>query len=147
MKNNKYLKKLHDIKLNKKQQKLSKSKKLNLGLVDEFSFSSIEDLQEEISRKSYSVYEWFDEEFEKAHQASMGLRDVYLNNSESFIDEADVAGDEEILNQIEAASNELGIDKEEIYPDFQEHREALRTLNEIDEEFDKQVREVENWFG
>ncbi len=126
--------------------KFSNKKKVELGLLDNFAYSNIEDLNDEIGRLSYSVEEWFEEEFDKAIEASRNLTDVYYNNSEGFIDSADVAGDAEILQAIESTADELGLTPQELYEDFDEHKEALRYLDYLEKKFAEQEREVRTWF-
>tara|TARA_B100001094_G_scaffold180601_1_gene174944 strand:+ start:112 stop:543 length:432 start_codon:yes stop_codon:yes gene_type:complete len=124
--------------------KFSNKKKVELGLVDDFDYS-FEELEDETSRLSYSVYEWYEEKFEAFREARMVLRDVYINGSEAFLDIEDVRGDEQILYDIETAANEIGLDKEEIYPNWQEHHNLIMDLANMSSEFENQVRELRDF--
>ena len=135
------------IKKVKKIKKFSiEPKKIDLALLDNFAYSNIDDLNDEVSHLSYTVEEWYEENFEKAFEAMQNLRAVYLQNSEAFISEADVAGDEEILQAIETTADELGLTPQELYEDFDAHKETLQYLSELEEKFEEQKREVEQWF-
>ena len=124
-----------------RELKLKDEKKLELGLVNEFNYE-YEYLQDEIGRLSYSVEEWFDEKFNEFYQLRSDLRSVYLQNSESFVTTADVAGDLEILKQIKEKAEELGLSPEEVYPDWQLHFDDLQYLDQLESKFDDQVSEL-----
>ena len=127
----------------KKGRQENLSKKVDLSLVDDINYE-FQYLQEEISRMSYVTEEWFDEKFEEFYQLRSDLRTIYFQNSESFIDSADVAGDKEVLLQIKVKADELGIPVEDVYPDWQEHLDQLDYLDYIEGRFDEQKRELEN---
>jgi hypothetical protein len=124
-----------------RELRLKEEKKLELGLVNEFNYE-YEYLQDEIGRLSYSVEEWFDEKFNEFYQLRSDLRSVYLQNSESFVTTADVAGDLEILKQIKEKAEELGLSPEEVYPDWQLHFDDLQYLGQLESKFDDQVSEL-----
>jgi hypothetical protein len=124
-----------------RELRLKEEKKLELGLVNEFNYE-YEYLQDEIGRLSYSVEEWFDEKFNEFYQLRSDLRSVYLQNSESFVTTADVAGDLEILKQIKEKAEELGLSPEEVYPDWQLHFDDLQYLDQLESKFDDQVSEL-----
>jgi hypothetical protein len=124
-----------------RELKLKAEKKLELGLVNEFNYE-YEYLQDEIGRLSYSVEEWFDEKFNEFYQLRSDLRSVYLQNSESFVTTADVAGDLEILKQIKEKAEELGLSPEEVYSDWQLHFDDLQYLDQLESKFDDQVSEL-----
>jgi len=65
-----------------------------------------------------------------------------LQNSESFVTTADVAGDLEILKQIKEKAEELGLSPEEVYPDWQLHFDDLQYLDQLESKFDDQVSEL-----
>jgi len=127
----------------KNARKESLSKKVDLSLVDDINYE-FQYLQEEVSRMSYTTEEWFDEKFEEFYQLRSDLRSIYFQNSESYIDSADVAGDKEVLLQIKQKADELGISVEDVYPDYQEHLDQLDYLEYIESRFDEQKRELEN---
>lgn len=123
-------------KLPKKKVDLKKHK-IALGLLDNFNYEN-EYLQEEVGRLSYSVEEWFDEKYDEMWSLFMDLKAVYLQNSEAFVTTDDVIGDMEILNQVQTRAEELGIDVEEVYPEFYEHKENIEYLSDLEKRFDDQ---------
>jgi len=121
-----------------------KAQKVALGLVDNINYE-FQYLEDEVSRLSYSVDEWFDEKFDVFFDAYSVIKDVYINGSEAFISEADVAGDMEILNEIETRSEELGVDVEEVYPNFYEHKQTLEYLEDLEKRFEDQKAKFERF--
>ena len=121
-----------------------KAHKVALGLVDNFNYE-YQYLEDEIGRLSYSVEEWFEEKWQEYMDAYMPLRDVYINNSESFISEADVAGDMDVLNEIEEKANDLGLDVSDVYPDFEDHKRQINYLEDLERRFDDQKRKIEQF--
>ena len=121
-----------------------KAHKVALGLVDNFNYE-YQYLEDEIGRLSYSVEEWFEEKWQEYMDAYMPLRDVYINNSESFISEADVAGDMDVLNEIEEKANDLGLDVSDVYPDFEDHKRQINYLEDLEKRFDDQKRKIEQF--
>ena len=126
-----------------KNNRTELSKKVDLSLVDDINYE-FEYLQEEVSRMSYVTEEWYDEKFEEFYQLRSDLRTIYFQNSEAFIDSADVAGDKEVLLQIKQKADELGISVEDVYPNYEEHLEQLDYLDYIEGRFDMQKGELEN---
>jgi hypothetical protein len=121
-----------------------KAHKVALGLIDNFNYE-YQYLEDEVSRLSYSVEEWFDEKFDAFFDAYSVIRDVYINGSEAFVSEADVAGDMDILNEIESKANDLGIDVSEVYPDFEEHKRTIEYLEDLEKRFDDQKGKFERF--
>ena len=121
-----------------------KAHKVALGLVDNINYE-FEYLEDEVNRLSYSVDEWFDEKFDVFYDAYSVIKDVYINGSEAFISEADVAGDIEILNEIETRSEELGVNVEEVYPNFYEHKQNLEYLEDLEKRFEDQKAKFERF--
>ena len=121
-----------------------KAQKVALGLIDNFNYE-YQYLEDEIGRLSYSVEEWFEEKWQEYMDAYMPLRDVYINNSESFISEADVAGDMDVLNEIEEKANDLGLDVSDVYPDFEDHKRQINYLEDLERRFDDQKRKIEQF--
>ena len=122
-----------------------KAQKVALGLIDNFSYGDVDSLQDEVSRLSYSVDEWFDEKYDAMWDLFMDLKAVYLQNSEAFITSADVAKDEEVLQEIKEKAEELGLSAEDVYPQWQEHKEILSYLDDLENRFDEQVRKMEDF--
>lgn len=121
-----------------------KAHKVALGLIDNFNYE-YQYLEEEVGRLSYSVEEWFDEKFDAFIDAYSPLKEVYINGSEAFVSEADVAGDMDILNEIESKANDLGIDVSEVYPDFEEHKRTIEYLEDLEKRFDDQKNRLERF--
>ena len=114
-------------------------------MIDNFSYGDVDSLQDEVSRLSYSVDEWFDEKYDAMREIFSDLRDVYLQNSEAFITSADVAQDEQVLQEIKTKAEELGLSAEDVYPQWQEHKEILSYLDDLEKRFDEQVRKMEDF--
>ena len=53
----------------------------------------------------------------------------------------------DILDQLQASADEIGVPVEDLYDNFHEHKEAIEYVDYLEDKFDEQVREVENWFG
>tara|TARA_R110002012_G_C11208315_1_gene560860 strand:- start:52 stop:486 length:435 start_codon:yes stop_codon:yes gene_type:complete len=122
-----------------------KAHKVALALLDEFTYSNLEGLEEEVGRLSYSTEEWYDEKFDQFIEARGVLRDVYINNSEAFLTTSDVAGDEEILSKLREAADELGMPVTTLYPDYDEHIRVIEDFKYVDGRFDEQKRELESY--
>lgn len=122
-----------------------KAHKVALGLIDDFSYGDVDSLQDEVSRLSYSVEEWFDEKYEALQDAYGLLKAVYIQNSEAFITSADVARDEEVLQEIKTKAEELGLSAEDVYPQWDEHKEILSYLDDLEKRFDDQKRQIEEF--
>lgn len=131
----------HAAQLRAEKRKEDKLQKVALGLVDELDYN-LTDLQDETGRLSYSVEEWFDEKFAEFIQLRGDLRAVYLQNSEAFLTVADVEADKERLEDIRIKAEELGLTAEDVYPDWQEHYDAIEYLNYLEGKFDDQVSEM-----
>lgn len=125
----------------RKEVVLSKKEKVALSLVDSFNYDLM-DLEDEVGRLSYSVDEWYDEKFQEFYEARSVLRDVYINNSESFIAVSDVSGDKEILEEIKTKAEELGLEADDVYPDWQLHYDTIEYLDDLESRFDDQVGEL-----
>jgi predicted ATPase len=125
---------------------LAKKQKIKLGKVDElnYDYASVED---EMSRLAYFVDEYFDEQFEIARTAWMTLNDVFKNNSESFYTSDDFAEDKVRLEEIQVLAEELGVDVTEVYPDWQNHIEAIESFANYEEMFKEKEREFDTYFG
>lgn len=131
----------HAAQLRAEKRKEDKLQKVALGLVDSLDYNLM-DLQDETGRLSYSVEEWFDENFSKFIELRGDLRAVYLQNSEAFLTVADVEADKERLDDIKIKAEELGLTAEDVYPDWQEHYDAIEYLDYLESKFDDQVAEM-----
>tara|TARA_R100000951_G_scaffold58247_1_gene48925 strand:+ start:700 stop:1161 length:462 start_codon:yes stop_codon:yes gene_type:complete len=131
----------HTTELKKAEAKLNAKKKVALGLVDELDYDYMS-LQDEIGRLSYSVEEWFDEKFEEFYQLRSDLRSVYLQNSEAFLSVDDVSADKDRLEQIRDKAIELGLEADDVYPDWNVHYNDLEYLEQLESRFEDQVGEL-----
>ena len=127
----------------KENKKRELSKKVDLSLVDDINYE-FQYLEEEVSRMSYTTEEWFSEKFDEFYQLRSNLRSIYFQNSEAYIDTADVAEDKEVLLQIKVKADELGIPVEDVYPNWQEHLDQLDYLDYVEGRFLEQKRALEN---
>ena len=131
----------HAARLRAEKRKADNLKKVALGLVDSLDYDLM-NMQDETGRLSYSVEEWFDEKFDEWYQLRSDLRSVYLQNSEAFISIADVAADKERLEEIKVKAEELGLTAEDVYPDWQEHYDAVEYLDYLETKFDEQTEQL-----
>tara|TARA_R110000787_G_scaffold280857_1_gene391828 strand:+ start:348 stop:767 length:420 start_codon:yes stop_codon:yes gene_type:complete len=131
--------------LNKlKNSKLKLSKKVDLGLIDEFNYDFM-NLEDEISTLSYLAYEWHDEAFEEYRQAWMKLNDEYTHNGSSVIRYADLERDEQLLVEIAQKAEELGLAPSEVYDDYDEHYRVIQEMKETDKQYEANEREFRDW--
>ena len=135
--------KIQQVVLNKlkNSRKDSLSKKVDLSLVDDINYE-FQYLQEEVSRLSYTVEEYFEEEFDKWYEAQSNLRSIYFQNSEAYISQADVAGDKELLYKIYELAADLGVPVTNVYPNWSEHIDLIDSLMDLDKRFDDQKGEL-----
>ena len=124
-----------------------KAHKVALGLIDNFAYDNLDGLQDEVSRLSYSVDEWFDEKYSVFLESYRPLRDVYFNNSEAFITKGDLDRDLDLLNEIKEKAEELGLSASEVYPDWQEHFDQISYVEDLQKRFEDQKRELSNWIN
>lgn len=121
-----------------------KKQKVALGLVDEINYE-FQYLEEETSRMSYIVEEWFEGKFDEWYQLRSDIQSIYFQGSEAFISPADVAGDRRKLEEIKVKADELGIDVNDVYDTWQEHMDALDYLDYIDNKFEEQKQELKDF--
>lgn len=140
---NKNLQKAFD-KLQRKQTKLSKEHRVALGLIDRLAYD-INYLEDQSSLLSYLAYEWHEEKFEEYRQAWMTLNDEYKHNGSSVLRYDDVSGDRQILEQIAAFGEELGLNPNEIYDEYDRHLELLDDMQEADEQYNRNEMEFNDW--
>ena len=122
-----------------------KAHKVALALLDEFAYSDVTGLEDEVSRLSYSTEEWYDEKFDQFVEVRGQLRDVYMNNSEAFPTRDDLARDEEILRILYTSADELGIPVTTLYPDYERHLQLIRDFEYYDKRFDEQKSELASY--
>jgi len=128
----------------KNARKQELSKKVDLGLIDEFNYDFM-NLEDEISTLSYLAYEWHDEKFEEYRQAFMTLNDEYTHNGSSVIRYADLERDEQLLVEIAQKAEELGLAPNEVYDDYDEHYRVIQEMKETDKQYEANEREFRDW--
>jgi len=128
----------------KENKKRELSKKVDLGLIDEFNYDFM-NLEDEISTLSYLAYEWHDEKFEEYRQAFMTLNDEYTHNGSSVIRYADLERDEQLLVEIAQKAEELGLAPNEVYDDYDEHYRVIQEMKEADKQYEANEREFRDW--
>ena len=128
----------------KRKQNLSKQQKVALGLVDSFNYD-YDSLEEQSGLLSYLAYEWHEEKFEEYRQAWITLNDEYKNNGSAVARYDDVSGDVDILNEIKAKAEELGLDANDVYDQWDDHMQALESMKEADEQYQRNEREFNDW--
>ena len=131
----------HAAQLRAEKRKEDNLKKVALGLVDELDYE-FESLQDEVGRLSYSVEEWFDEKFDVWFEIGREIYSVYFQNSETFLTPDDVAADKQRLEQIKEKAEELGLTAEDVYPEWQEHYDAIEYMEYLESKFDEQTDQL-----
>lgn len=126
------------------KNKTALSKKVDLGLIQEFNYDFM-NLEDEISTLSYLAYEWHDEAFEEYRQAFMKLNDEYTHNGSAVIRYADLQKDELLLVDIAQKAEELGLAPSEVYDDFDEHYRTILDMKAADEQYETNEREFKDW--
>lgn len=106
----------------KKPAKLSKQgKEVKLSVVDELE-GLYDQLEEATSNASYFAYEMVPDMDDKVRKAVDGLDEMLLNSNIS--DLRDIANEAKgLLDKLQSNADDLGVDVEDIYSDFQEMRE------------------------
>jgi hypothetical protein len=128
----------------KRRQNLSKQQKVALGLVDSFNYD-FSSLQDQEGLLSYLAYEWHDEKFEEYRQAWMTLNDEYKHNGSSVLRYDDVSGDVDILNEIKVKAEELGLDANDVYDQWDDHMQALESIKEADDQYQRNEQQFNDW--
>tara|TARA_R110000764_G_scaffold236305_1_gene331375 strand:- start:61 stop:504 length:444 start_codon:yes stop_codon:yes gene_type:complete len=114
-----------------------KSQNVELGLVDEFEYTS-EYTNEMVGLLDYTTDTWFDEKFDQMMELYNEIYDVYVNNTENYLQVSDVANDQRLLDEILTKSEELGLEVADVYPEWYEHSDALEYLNGLEARFEDQ---------
>ena len=134
----------HGVELKRAEAKLNAKKRVALGLVDSlnYDYSSIED---QGGLLNYLANEWHDEKFEEYRKAWMTLNDEYTHNGSTVLRYDDVSSDVDVLNEIKAKAEELGLDATDVYPDWDTHFEALEIMKEDDDQYIRNEQEFRDW--
>tara|TARA_R100000935_G_C2693215_1_gene107341 strand:+ start:41 stop:493 length:453 start_codon:yes stop_codon:yes gene_type:complete len=119
-------------------------KKLALGLVDDFTYSDAEGLRQEVSNLQYFTQEWFPQKFDRWYDLGREIYSIYFQRGEALITQTDIDRDKEILDKILESANDLGLDVNQIYPNYDSHREVVDEGIFNLEKFEEQKQEFEN---
>lgn len=121
-----------------------KAHKVVLGLIDQlqYDYNSIED---QGGLLSYLAYEWHDEKFEEYRQAWMTLNDEYKNNASAVFRFDDVSQDVDTLNEIKTRAEELGVDVNDVYDQWDDHMQRLNEMKDADDQYTSNEREFNDW--
>jgi len=125
----------------KNARKESLSKKVELSLLDDFSFGQYNELEEQVGNLSYNVNEWFPEKFDQWYDIGRDIYAIYFQNAEPFPTETDFNNDLEIIEEIYRKSEELGISADTIYPSIEEHKRLCEEGQGLLAEFASQGEE------
>ena len=127
-----------------KSTTLSKNHKVALGLIDNFT-ADYNYLEEQSGLLSYLAYEWHDEKFEEYRQAYVTINDEYKHNASSVMRYDDVAEDMNLLMEIKAKAEELGLSPNDVYDQFDDHLMRLEEMKEADDQYKKNEMEFRDW--
>ena len=123
---------------------LSKEHKVALGLVQDLQFG-LDEIQDQGGTLSYLAYDWHDEKFEEYRQAWMALNDEYTNNGSAVLRYDDVSRDLGILEEIKVKADELGLDANDVYDQWDEHYYELENMKASDEQYQANERQFKDW--
>ena len=121
-----------------------KAHKVALGLIDQlqYDYDSIED---QGGLLSYLAYEWHEEKFEEYRQAWMTLNDEYKHNASAVFRFEDVSQDVDTLNEIKLRAEELGVDVNDVYDQWDDHMQRLEEMREADDEYKRNEMQFRDW--
>ena len=129
---------LDKLKENRKQEL---SRKVDLGLIDEFSYGTYQDMQQEVDNLSYFTQEWFPEKYDQWFDLGREIYSIYFQRAEPLLTEEDFNTDQAVLDKIKEAADELGIDVTQVYPEYYEHKDAITTGLVYADEFERQKQD------
>ena len=125
----------------KNSRKDSLSKKVDLSILDQFSYGTYQDMQQEVDNLNYFTQEFFPEKFDQWFDLGREIYSIYFQNGEPLLTEADFNTDEAVLDKIKEAADELGIEVTQVYPEYFEHKDAITEGLGYAEEFERQKQE------
>tara|TARA_R100000541_G_scaffold23901_1_gene33661 strand:- start:183 stop:617 length:435 start_codon:yes stop_codon:yes gene_type:complete len=120
-----------------------KKQSVKLSLINELDYE-YDTLQDELDRLSYTTGEWFDEKYDVWFDIGRDIYDVYFNNSEGFLEPADLVDDLEKLNEIKEKAEELGLTTLDVYPEWPMHVSQIEYLTTLHEMFERQKQRFED---
>ena len=130
----------------KNARKESLSKKVDLGLIDEFDWQDLNSLEDEASNLEYYAYDWFDDAFYAAIEAWQKVNDVMNMGAGNQIDYAAVQRDEELLAEIATKADELGLAPQEVYDQYDEHLALIKRVEMDSVQFEENKMKFDQWF-
>jgi hypothetical protein len=122
------------------------AQKVALGLIDNLDYD-YNVIESESSLMSYLAYEWHEEKFDAAREAWMTLNDEYKFSASGVLRFEEFSGDIEKLNEIKAKAEELGLEADDVYSDWNPHMERLMEMKEADDQYKENEREFNTYFG
>jgi len=117
------------------------SKKVNLSLLDDFSFGQYNELEEEVSGLRYNVNEWFPEKFDQWFDIGRDFYAIYFQRAEPFPTDVYFNTDEAVLDIIKEAADELVIEVTQVYPEYFQHKTLIEEGRALLAEFASQGEE------
>ena len=124
-----------------KKNRTELSKKVDLGLIDEFSYGTYQDMQEEVDKLNYFTQEWFPEKFDQWFDLGREIYSIYFQRAEPLLTDEDFNTDLAVLDKIKEAADELGIEVTQVYPEYFEHKDAITEGLYYTQEFERQKQE------
>ena len=131
------------------KKELSKKTKVDLSLVDDTQ-TDLEWLNEYTGLASYYAYERLDEMEEEYENVTTPLfnelDELAINSEVRMIEEqADILTEK--LDKIQAAAEELGIEPNEVYDNYDEARKGAVGSKEVYEDLVRKYRDVARYFN
>jgi len=83
----------------------------------------------------------------EAQNAWMTLNDEYKFNASAVFRFEDVEADVNVLNEIRTRAEELGVDVNDVYPNYEDHLQRLEEMREADAQYQENEREFYTYFG
>ena len=124
-----------------------KSKKLNLSVVDDIQ-SKLDSFEMAEGEASYLAYDYGDEILDAFSdlQQRYNIDDYIVNGNTRYLDEAaeDLGAD---LDKVKEAADQIGIDPNDIYYDYDNLRERVNNADRISSDAYEKYREVINYIG
>ena len=134
--------KFNQVILNKLQKNKTRlSKKIDLSILDEFVYRDNEGMQEEVDKLTYLTEEFFPEKFDQWYDLGREIYSIYFQNGEPLVTEVDLQNDLAVLDKIREAANELGIDVNQVYPDYDSHKQTIEQGFYSLDQFESQKQE------
>tara|TARA_R110001599_G_scaffold345321_1_gene569535 strand:+ start:328 stop:756 length:429 start_codon:yes stop_codon:yes gene_type:complete len=131
----------------KENKKRELSKKVDLGLIDNFAYDDLQGLEDDASNLEFYAYDWFDDAYYAAIEAWQNANDVLNNGAANQIDYADVQRDEELLAEIATKADELGLAPQEVYDQYDEHLALIKRIEMDSAKFEENRMKFDQYFS